>query len=318
LKRVLGGILLLLVGCVETVEPLAEVNEQEMNEFILRVKANQVFVEGGKFLMGDFGAQYGAERLPFDMHKHSSPLHEVRLDAYSIDKHKITNSDFRTYLQHNPSFIRKGKALSDYEMPKAFSGSPAKINWFEAEAYCKWLGDLTELPYSLPTEAQWEYAARSRGRFVRVATDNGEYRMTDVIESGEDGPRGLNISTGWDRSDFAKKMGWRDSGLSLLPVDMFPANPLGLYAMTDNGLEWVKDWYDPEYYSYSPIDNPQGPVKAVHQTLEGTDTRVVRGQDHASSIWRLGASVYRYPRDPSVAWYTARCVVNSPEPLTSH
>jgi len=315
LKRVLGGISLLLVGCVETVEPLAEVNEQEMNEFILRVKANQVFVEGGKFLMGDFGAKYGAERLPFDMNKNSSPLHEVRLDAYSIDKHKITNSDFRTYLQHNPSFIRKGKALSDYEMPKAFPGSPAEISWFEAEKYCEWLGELSGLPYALPTEAQWEYAARSRGQFLKVATDDGEYRVTDAVVSRDDGPRGLNISTQWDRREFAESMGWNTRSLTFMPVDRFPPNPLGLYSMSDNGVEWVKDWYDPEYYSYSPVDNPQGPVGPVYKTPEGENARVVRGQGHANAIWTLAVNVYRKGRDPDVAWYTARCAVNSKEPV---
>lgn len=286
-----------------------------MNGFIKEARGNQVFVEGGEFLMGDFGIEFGAERLPYNINKNSSPLHEVRLVGYSIDKYKISNSDFFLYLKNNPSAIRQGKSLGDYEMPKVFPDSPARISWSEADRYCKWLGDLSGLPYSLPTEAQWEYAARSRGQFVKVATDDGEYRMTEVIESREDGPRGMNISTVWDRYDFEKKMGWNKSGRILLPVGSFPANPLGLHSMTDNGMEWVRDWYDPDYYSYSPVVDPQGPDTPVFQMPSGENARVARGQDHANTIWRLGVSVYRYPRDPDRTFYTARCVVNSKEPV---
>jgi len=287
----------------------------ELNGFIKEARGNQVFVEGGEFLMGDFGIEFGAERLPYNINKNSSPLHEVRLVGYSIDKYKISNSDFFLYLKNNPSAIRQGKSLGDYEMPKVFPDSPARISWSEADRYCKWLGDLSGLPYSLPTEAQWEYAARSRGQFVKVATDDGEYRMTEVIESREDGPRGMNISTVWDRYDFEKKMGWNKSGRILLPVGSFPANPLGLHSMTDNGMEWVRDWYDPDYYSYSPVVDPQGPDTPVFQMPSGENARVARGQDHANTIWRLGVSVYRYPRDPDRTFYTARCVVNSKEPV---
>ena len=54
-------------------------------------------------------------------------------------------------------------------------------------------------------------------------------------------------------------MGWNTESISPLPVGRFPPNPLDLYAMSDNGLEWVKDWYDPDYYQNSPVNDPQGP-----------------------------------------------------------
>jgi formylglycine-generating enzyme required for sulfatase activity len=98
---------------------------------------------------------------------------------------------------------------------------------------------------------------------------------------------------------FAKEMGLDTGSFTPLPVDRFPPNPLGLYSMSDNGLEWVKDWYDESYYTYSPVNDPQGPDKPVSKDYYGRDTKVARGQAFADPLWGGGVNVHRTPAEPN-------------------
>ena len=287
-----------------------ESSEIELDLFLKRVKDDLVFVTGGDFLMGDFGVEYGADRLYFDSGHDSRPLHKVRLSDCSIERFKISNENYLFYLAHGALTEHDDARAYDYRPPNVFPGSPARISWHDADKYCNWLGRMTGLSYALPTEAQWEYAARSRGRFLKVATDDGEYRMTKTRQARNDGPRGINISSIWDRKDFAQEMRLGSWERVHLPVDRFPPNPLGIYSMSDNGLEWVKDWYYPDYYKHSPVSDPQGPDQPVHKIDEEISTKAARGQSFGDPVWTLGINVYRFPRDPDTQWYTARCVVN--------
>jgi formylglycine-generating enzyme required for sulfatase activity len=326
----------LMMGCEQggTSQGAAEgnVSSQELQGFIQRVKNNLVFVEGGEFLMGDYGVQYGPERLPYDSNKDSKPLHKVELSSYSLNKYKITNEEFQFYLRSNGLELRQD-AGSDFKVISTAPTTPAPMDWFEAEQYCNWLANISGLPFGLPTEAQWEYAARSRGKFLMVATDDGTYKATDdaVTEDWKDGPKGINISSSWDRKIFAKEMGWKTGTFTPLPVDKFPPNPLGLYAMSDNGYEWIKDWYDPDYYQYSMHKDPQGPSGPVYKDDRSNNkyAKVLRGQDFADPQWGGGVNVHRNYKNPDGAEpgfsnlgdllilvnKTARCVVNHPQPI---
>ncbi|MNO85777.1 Serine/threonine-protein kinase pkn1 [compost metagenome] len=321
---------LAITGCDQSVKlkegGLAKVSPDELEQFVAKVKDNLIFVEGGEFLMGDYGVQHGPERLPYDSDKDSKPLHKVELSDYFIDKFKITNEEFQFYLKYNGMSLRiMGEGLQRiWKDISSAPNTPAHLDWHEADQYCSWLAKVSGLPFSLATEAQWEYAARSRGQFLMVATDDGSYKATNdpVTRDWKDGPKGINISSSWDRKTFAKEMGWTTGTLTPLPVDRFPPNPLGLYAMSDNGLEWVKDWYDPNYYQYSPLRDPQGPNKPVGKDYLGRDTKVLRGQGFADPTWGGGVNVYRTPAEPNgylddsdmvfLRDKTARCVVNSP------
>ncbi|WP_449104522.1 formylglycine-generating enzyme family protein [Pseudomonas mohnii] len=328
--RVIFGLLvtLVLAGCEQTevsIPPSGNgTSSRELEELVRTVKTNLVFVEGGEFLMGDYGVEHGPEGLPYDADKDSKPLHRVELTSYSIEKFKVTNRVFQLYLKYNELQLRQDVAGIQYKTFSVAPNNPAHMDWYEAEKYCKWLADISDLPFALPTEAQWEYAARSRGQFLMVATYDGTYKATRVPATEHDGPRGINISTTWDREAFAKEMGWKTAGLSSLPVDKFPPNPLGLYSMSDNGLEWVNDWYDPDYYQYSPLKDPQGPDKVMFKDKLGRDTKVVRGQALANPAWGGGVNVHRTAAEPHGLLFdndlaylsskTARCVVNSPKP----
>jgi formylglycine-generating enzyme required for sulfatase activity len=308
--------------------PASSSHQVELQAFVDGIKTDLVFVEGGEFLMGDFGQQYGSEGLPFDRESHSKPLHKVLLPGFSMSKFKVTNAEFKTYLTFNQLELRSRGIIQKKEWGSINSASrtPAHVDWYEAEKYCDWLAQITKLPFALPTEAQWEYAARSRGQFLMVATDDGTYKAEPWSKRTDTYlPRGINISTTGDRVSFADEMGWDTEFYTPLPVDMFPSNDLGIYSMSDNGYEWVQDWYDPDYYSRSPILEPKGPEHPVFKDYLGHYTKVLRGQSYANPYWGGGVNVFRTPGDPlgqvsgdgavDVSSYTMRCVVNSSTPV---
>ncbi|MBC3948673.1 formylglycine-generating enzyme family protein [Pseudomonas folii] len=325
---------LALAGCDQSIEPTVpapmNISPAEVQLFISEVKNNFVYVEGGKFLMGDFGAQYGREQAYYDEDNDSKPVHQVELSSFSINRFKVTNSEYQFYLSYNGLSLRDKGAINKKKWDDINSApnTPAHTDWYEAEKYCKWLASITNQDVLMPTEAQWEYAARSRGQFLAVATNDGTYQAEPrSMLSQTYSPKGINISSNGDRSDFGKKMGWSTEYYSPLPVDMFPPNPLGLYSMSDNGYEWVGDWYDPDYYSYSPEKNPEGPVEPTFKDRFGRFVKVVRGQDVADPYFGQGVNVFRRAEDPfgrfgkagliHVDNKTFRCVINSPEPATS-
>ncbi len=286
----------------------------ELSKFIAEIKENLIYVEGGEFLMGDYGEQYGPEHLPYDARQHSKPLHKVELTGYSIGKFKTSNKEYQFYQAYNNLSGRNidlrsglGQLWREVNMTP---DTPAHVDWFEAENYCQWLATITKLPFSLPTEAQWEYAARSRGKFVIVPTDNGTIQIKER--------KGINITTSDDREIFAREQGTRLGILSPMPRDARPPNPLGIYDMAGNGWEWIKDWYDPDYYKYSPVKDPQGPEKPVFKDNQGNYTRVIRSQDYSGP--RRGATIFRFFSDPANRGHlptnkTVRCVVNSADPI---
>ncbi|WP_341522088.1 SUMF1/EgtB/PvdO family nonheme iron enzyme [Pseudomonas sp. G.S.17] len=327
------AVVLGMQGCEQATTPTeprpVAVTDTEFQQFVASIKNNLIFVEGGEFLMGDFGPEYAPERSSYDWDKDSKPLHKVELTSYSINRFKVTNIEFQFYLRYNGMKLKEKGAVikSEWDNINSVPNTPAHIDWYEAEQYCSWLGSVTDLPFALPTEAQWEYAARSRGQFLMVATDNGTYKAEPyslVTESYD--PKGINISSRGNRVTFAKEMGWKTGSFTPLPVDMFPPNPLGIYSMTDNGYEWVKDWYDPDYYKISPMKDPQGPSNPVFKDTFGNYTKVMRGQSYADPHWGGGFNVHRTEKDPmgrfgergtiALGSSTMRCVVNNPEPVT--
>jgi len=289
-------------------------NHADLSKFIAEIKAELIYVKGGDFLMGDYGEQYGPEHLPYDSEEHSKPLHKVELTSFSISKFKASNKQYQFYLSYNKlpgrnvDFnTRNGQRWREKNMTPE---TPAHVDWYEAEKYCHWLSTITELPFSLPTEAQWEYAARSRGQFVIVPTDDGTIKIKDR--------KGINITTSDERESFARDHGTSLGILSPMPRDARPPNPLGIYDMAGNGFEWMKDWYDADYYKHSPLKDPQGPETPVFKDSTGNFTKVIRSQDISGP--RRGATVFRYYSDPNNEGYlpgdkTVRCVVNNPNPV---
>lgn len=335
---ILLGLTPILAGCRSGGASTSSGATAELDEdtriSIALIKKNMIFVEGGEFLMGAYLPIHAVERPFHGSDDDASPMHTVRLSSYSIAKFKVTNREYQMYLKHNGKTLRttyEDGYPDDFRVAiSSVPNLPAEMDWHEAEHYCKWLAEVSKLPFALPTEAQWEYAARSRGDFVHAATNDGTLRGTNAPYTsyeGDGGPRGINVSTSGDRRDFAQLMGWPSGGVAPkppLPVDKFPPNPLGLYAMTDNGLEWVKDWYDKDYYQYSPLQDPQGPDGPVTKSYFGNGMKVQRGSEQPNHQWGGALATARSAREPEGysdkgrfhrTEITARCVVNLPAPV---
>ncbi|WP_027695516.1 SUMF1/EgtB/PvdO family nonheme iron enzyme [Vibrio litoralis] len=248
--------------------------KQQIADVAVKAIENLVFVEGGSFDMGDFKApceipSRRAERIDWspDNKCFSGPsatlagamhLHKVTLDSYSIAKFETTFPDMEVMrkvndlpvayqkLDGSPYIRGTDEYIKQLQKRTAFA-APAK-NWQDAKDYCLWLGKVTALPFDLPTEAQWEYAARSRGQHYYFATNTGYLQL----RSGSY----YDTKTGY-MVDYTKGEINAPSGTD--EVNAYPPNPLGVYGMSNQVSEWVNDWYAKDYYLHSPEHNPQGP-----------------------------------------------------------
>jgi formylglycine-generating enzyme required for sulfatase activity len=194
---------------------------------------------------------------------------------------------------------------------------PAGTVWQRARDYCQWLGQLTGLPIDLPTEAQWEYAARSRGQNFVFATDTGNLEHGRNVPGSREHMELLNpiIRYNMDLPGFSRTIP------RPVPVGLFPPTPMGLYDVAHNGLDWVLDWYAVDYYQRSPVDNPGGPDTGTEKVLRGgkiwgnSDDRMTAYR-HKSNPEKMYLESDGKTMDYAPVWEdTVRCVVNTPEPL---
>lgn len=275
--------------------------EERVKALAEKSKRDQVFVEGGTFQMGDFGRLQSEDKLPWDGRSHSSPLHDVTLDSYSISKYKVTLAEFDLYAEANdvPS-VQTDSVYTDSisgKPPYRTPDKPAGTTWHQAKAYCQWLGKLTNLPYDLPTEAQWEFAARDRGRFIVYPTNNGKLEW--------------NVNVPDDDLNEAISRGWP------LPIALFPANPLGLFDLAVNTMDWVEDWYAEDYYYDSDkAKNPSGPetgTKKVQRSWPTSNSGVAKTMTRRASEPQPSAERMKYQGTYLNGF---RCGVHSPRPVT--
>lgn len=232
-----------------------------------KTRSQLVAIQGGQFKMGDFGETHSAEKLPYTGETDDNPVHEVKLGDFSMLKYKVTVADYDVYAAANGlpgAYLGPNQSAGDKlarSHPK-IGMMPVGVNWQDAKNYCQWIGKQIGQPMDLPTEAEWEYAARAGGKERIFATNNGE-DQPGVNFASFDQMRAANPSSGD------------------MPVGMYPPNPLGLYDMAANGFEWTNDWYDERYYARSPVDNPQGPETGTEKVLRGSDN----GGDHAATTF---------------------------------
>lgn len=183
-----------------------------------------VFVQGGKFKMGS--VMGGSDE---------QPVHEVVLDNFFIGRFEVTQSQWRLIMDRDTNrFYFEGCDSCPAE----------RVSWNNVQQYISNLNNKTRMNYRLPTEAEWEFAARG-GLFSEG------YKYS-----------GSNIDTA-----VAWRVGNSDAGTH--PVGRKKQNELGIFDMTGNVFEWCADWYAPEWYKDSPARNPTGPVDGVFRIIRG-------------------------------------------------
>jgi len=229
-------VLLVLVGCGD--EPvLVEKGVKAKNITWDKDEAEMVLIPAGSFQMG------AAKNEPEEwMQPPAKPVHTVELDAFYMDVHEVTVGQFRDM------FVRQSGYKYSGNWDKVAKYSPGdeypmvEVTWHEATAYAKWAGKR------LPTEAEWEYAAR--GGLV-----------------GKRYPRGDEITH--DDANWGNTVNGKDKWKYCSPVGSFEANGYGLYDMAGNVIEWCQDWSAEDYYASSPATNPPGPDTGSYRVLRG-------------------------------------------------
>jgi len=189
----------------------------------------------GSFEMGD-----SKDKTDSRM-KYSRPVHAVELDAFYMDIYEVTVGKFKEFVRETGYEYDRWDDVAEYsptdEHPMVL------VSWMNVTAYAQWASKR------LPTEAEWEYAARG-------GLDGKRY------------PWGDDESVTRDHANYSGT-GGKDQWESCAPVGSFAANGYGLYDMAGNVYEWCSDWYGKRYYSSSPSHNPQGPSSGRSRVLRG-------------------------------------------------
>jgi len=213
-----------------------------------------------------------------------SPQHTVYLDAYWVMRTEVTNAQYRKFVDANGYTTErfwtadgwKWRGENNIAQPSRWTDSGFNgaeypvvgVSWYESVAYANWLAERTGLILRLPTEAEWEKAARG--------TDGRIYPWGNAWDGGRLNYCDVNCTYDW--ADKAQDDGYQYTA----PVGSFVggASPYGVLDMAGNVWEWANDWYDSGYYAGSSVRNPQGP--------ETGDRRVLRG-----GSWRYNATNVR-------------------------
>ena len=200
----------------------AEANKRK--EFADKIKADMVHVGGGTFMMGALSSDKNAQ-------SDEKPRHQVTLSSFRIGKYEVTQELWQAVMDSNPS-----EFTGDLKRPVE------QVSWDDCQEFIRKLNELTSENFRLPTEAEWEYAAR------------GGQKSHDYLYSG---------------SNDINAVAWYDgnSGGYTHPVGQKQPNELGLYDMSGNVYEWCQDWYGK--YSSSAQTNPKGPAKAFLRVFRG-------------------------------------------------
>lgn len=214
--------------------PIKAPSESLLDEALSKITPFLKQIPAGSFIMGS------------EDNERESPPHKVTLKAFSLCDHLVTCSEYALFVSANPQWtkdradpdLHDGHYLEDWsseECPKGKEDHPvAFVSWYAAEAYASWLG------LRLPTEAEWEKAAR--GGLVGKKYPNGD---------------SMNESL----ANFAK----RKSGTT--PVRTYEPNAFGLYDMAGNLFEWTSDWYGS--YEAGEVSDPRGPKEGEYKVIRG-------------------------------------------------
>ncbi|GJL84109.1 MAG: hypothetical protein DHS20C01_37430 [marine bacterium B5-7] len=211
---------------------------------------DMLLVEGGDFNMGSDDEEADGDE---------KPVHPVKVDSFYLGKYPVTQQVWQTVMGNNPSQFNGSRRPMDC------------VSWRDVQEFISKLNGMTNKRYRLPSEAEWEYAARGG---IRRRQDGYLYAGSDKLKE-----------VGWYSKNSAKET--KEVGLK------YP-NELGLYDMSGNVWEWCNDWFDKKYYQAchekGRVQDPQGPEQGV--------TRVVRGGSWSNDP-RYCRVAYRRNNEPA-------------------
>jgi formylglycine-generating enzyme required for sulfatase activity len=252
--------------------------------------AELISIPAGEFIMGSSQEEIAALLNSKPSYKREwfegeIPKRRVILDAYFIYKTPVTVSQYLMFCTATGHRKPKGLGFNQRWQP---SNQPIiNVSWEDAQAYCAWVSHESGRNVTLPTEAQWEKAARG--------TDGQIY------------PWGNE----WNTDKCAHSVGsYKPDGT--MSVDSYPTgmSPFGVLDMVGNAWEWCLDWYDESYYEHSPLHNPPGPLSSPK------GYRVLRGGSWAAGDLYVFRCAFRFGYSPGT-WFAnggIRCVVALPRP----
>ncbi len=232
-------------------------------KFVNDGHGDYLYVPAGPFKMGDnFGDGLPRER----------PVHTVDVSAFYIGKFEVTNAEWKAF-RDDPGYDDASLWPGNRVMPKNQipywtqannhgGGTPGTenypvlgVNWDGAVAYCNWISKKTGKKYRLPTEAEWEKAARG--------TDQRRYPWGNTIDHS------YANYVGAQAFDTGMVVGTYDGAMHGTLQTHNGASPYGVADMAGNVMEWCSDWYSQNYYSVSPVKDPKGPATGAYKVLRG-------------------------------------------------
>lgn len=240
-----------------------------------------ILIPAGQFQMG--GVPEDVEDFPdgqlLTFHA-ERPVHSVTLSAYYIDKYEVTSARYRTFLEavadggtewdhpdqpadrgHQPRYVTDD--LNGDDQPAV------GLNWYDAYAYCKWAGKR------LPTEAEWEFAARGSDGVLKYPWGEGDPNAEGIWWANYH----PLVGRGADCHRWSAPVGSYPDGVS----------PFGLMDMSGNAEEWVQDWYSVNYYRLTEgAEDPQGP-------LDG-NKKVIKGGSYEAPVHQIRIAMRHYGR----------------------
>ncbi|MCM1170115.1 MAG: formylglycine-generating enzyme family protein [Bacteroides sp.] len=250
-KTILSGLLALSLFASCDKEKDEEKGGETLTETAFGVNLEMVYVPGGTFQMGATAEQGD------DAYREEKPVRTVKLDSFYIGKCEVTQAQWRAVMGENPSHFTGDE-------------NPVEcVSWNDAQEFCEKLSAKTGRKYVLPTEAQWEYAARG-GKKSKGYKYAGNNNIDEVAWYGD------------NSNDRTHAIGTKK------------ANELGIYDMSGNVWEWCSDWY--AGYDESDTDNPTGP--------QNGSTRVARGGSWLNDASHCRVSSRTNDGDPDLRYYS--------------